>query len=119
VRTSVRIPRGTREIVCVPVCPLRTWTGFLREPLRATLATVEAPVVCAVPIAAPLPLLYATNQVQVTTHNHIMQRVPWEWEVSADLFIRGVADADKGRTASAEECRQAQRSDSSPGRFMI
>jgi hypothetical protein len=44
-----------------------------------------------------------------------MQRVPWEWEVSADLFNRDVAD--KGTTASAEECRQAQRSDSSPGRY--
>ena len=101
-RTSVRIPRGTKEIVCVPGCPLRTWTRFLRVPLRATLGTVEAPVVYAVPIVALLPLLYATNQVQVTTHNHIMQRVPWEWEVSANLFIRDVAN--KGRTASAEEC---------------
>jgi hypothetical protein len=60
---------------------------------------------------APLPLLYATDQVQVTTHNYIMKRVPREWEVSADIFIRDVADM--GRMTSAEECRQAQRSDSS------
>jgi hypothetical protein len=44
VRTSVRIPRG-KKIVCVPGCPLRTWTEFLREPPRATMAIVEAPVV--------------------------------------------------------------------------
>jgi hypothetical protein len=97
--------------------PLRTWTESLREPPRATLAIGEAPVAYAVYIVALLPLLYAINQVQLTTHNHIMQRVPWEWEVSADLFIRHVAG--KGRTASADECRQAQRSDSSPRRFMI
>ena len=55
-RTSVRIPRGTKEIVCVPGCPMRTWTEFLRELLRATLAIVEAPVVYAVHIKAPLTL---------------------------------------------------------------
>jgi hypothetical protein len=38
-----------------------------------------------------------------------MQRVPWEWEVSADLFTRDVAD--KGRTPSVDDCPQAQRSD--------
>jgi hypothetical protein len=36
----------------------------------------------------------------------------WEWEASADLFIRDAAG--RGRTASADECRQAQRSNSSP-----
>jgi hypothetical protein len=92
--------------------PLRTWPEFLREPPRATLAIVEAPVVYAVHIVARLPLLYAINQVQLTTHNYIMQRVPWEWEASAGLFIRDVAG--RGRTASADECRQAQRSNSSP-----
>jgi hypothetical protein len=97
--------------------PLRIWTVFLREPPRATLAVVEAPVVYAVHIVVLIPLLYATNQVQLTTNNCIMQRVPWEWEVSVDLFIRDVAG--KGRTASADECRQARRSDSSPRRFMI
>jgi hypothetical protein len=107
VRTSVRIPRGTKEIVCVPGCLLRTWMGFLREPLRATLATVEAPVVYAA-IIAPLPLLYATNQVQVTTHNHIMQRVPWESEVSVDLFIRDVADkVERRRPRSADRLNVA------------
>jgi hypothetical protein len=65
--------------------PLRIWTEFLREPPRATLAVVEAPVVYAVHIVAPLPLLYGINQAQLTTHNYIMQRVPWEWEVSADI----------------------------------
>jgi hypothetical protein len=63
VRTSVRIPRGTKEIVCVPGCPMSTGTEFLRELLRVTLAIVEAPVVYAVHIIAPLPLLYAMNQV--------------------------------------------------------
>ena len=57
---------------------------LLREPLRATC---ETPVVYAVHIVAPLPLLYAINQVQLRNHNHIMQRVPWEREISADLFI--------------------------------
>jgi hypothetical protein len=75
---------------------------FLREPPRATLAIIEAPVVYVVHIVAPLPLLYAINQVQFTAYNHIMQCVPWEWEVSADLFIRDVTG--KGRTASAYEC---------------
>jgi hypothetical protein len=97
--------------------PLRTWMAFLREPPRDPLAIVEALVTYAEHIVAPLPLLYTINQVQVTTHDHIMQRVPWEWEVSADLFIRDAAD--NGGTALAEECRQAQRSDSSPGRFII
>jgi hypothetical protein len=69
-------------------------------------------VVYAVYIVARLPLLYAISQVQLTTHNHIMQRVPWEWEASADIFIRDVAG--RGRMASADECRQAQRSNSSP-----
>jgi hypothetical protein len=47
-KTSVRIPRGTKLIVCIPGCPLRSWTEFLKEPPRATLAIVEAPVVYAV-----------------------------------------------------------------------
>ena len=94
--------------------PLCTWIVFLREPPRETLALVEAPVVYMVHIVAPLLSLYA---IQPTTHSHIMQRVPWEWEISADLFIRNVDG--KGRTASADECQQAQRSDSSPRRFMI
>jgi len=115
VRTSVTIPR--RRLCAYQAAPLRTWTEFLREPPIATLATVEAPVVYAVHIVAPLPLLYAINQVQFTTHNHFMRRVPWKWEVSADLFIRDVAGKD--RTASADERRQAQRSDSSPRGFMI
>ena len=88
-----------------------TWMAFPREPPRATLAIVEAPVVYAVHIEAPLPLLYTVNQVQLTARNHIMRRVPWEWEVVADLFIRDVAGKDT--TASADECWQAQRSDSS------
>jgi hypothetical protein len=112
VRTSVRIPQGTKEIVCVPGCSFAYVAGVSE---RAALAIIEAPVVYAVHIVAPLPLLYAINQVQLTTHNYIMQRVPWEWEVSADLFIRDVAG--KGRTASADECWQTQRSDSSR-RFM-
>jgi hypothetical protein len=61
---------------------------FLREQLRVTLAIVEPPVVYAVHILAPLLLLYAINQVQVITHNHIMQRVPSEWELSADFHLR-------------------------------
>jgi hypothetical protein len=71
--------------VCVPGRPLRTWTEFLRELLRVTLAIVEAPVI---------------HVIHVTTHNRIMQRVPWQWEVSADRFIRDVSD--EGRTAWAE-----------------
>jgi hypothetical protein len=78
VRTSVWIPRGTKEIVCIPGYPLRTWMAFLREPPRDPLAIVEALVTYAEHIVAPLPLLYTINQVQVTTHDHIMQRVPWE-----------------------------------------
>jgi hypothetical protein len=46
-------------IVCIPGCPSRIWMEFL----RAALAMVEAPVVYAVHIVAPLLLLYAINQV--------------------------------------------------------
>ena len=54
---------------------------------------------------------------RIDTHNHIMQRIPWAWEVFADLFI--ISDiASKGRTASADDCWQAQHSDTSPRRFM-
>ena len=41
-RASVWIPRGTKEIVCIPGYPLRTWMAFLREPPRDPLAIVEA-----------------------------------------------------------------------------
>lgn len=64
VQTSVRVPRGQKRSCAHQAAPLRTWTEFLREPPRATLAIAEAPVVYAVHIIAPLPLLYAINQVQ-------------------------------------------------------
>ena len=67
----------------------------MRELPRVTLAIFEVPVAYAVHIVAPLSLLYAINQVQLTTRNHIMQRVPWEWEVSADLFISDAASKDR------------------------
>ena len=95
--------------------PARDENGWISSSRTA----VGALVAYAVHKLAPLPLLYAINQVQLTTHDHIMLRIPWEWEVSVDLFIRDVAG--KGRTASesADDCRQGQRSDSSPRRFMI
>ncbi|KAI0270864.1 hypothetical protein BGY98DRAFT_1009441, partial [Russula aff. rugulosa BPL654] len=65
--------------------------------LRATLATVEAPVVYAVPIVAPLPLLYATNQ-----------RVPWEWEVSAIFSSATLANkVERHRPRSADRLNVA------------
>ena len=96
--------------MCVPGCSFAYLNGVSESVLPR--ATLEVPAAYAVNIVAPFPLLWAINQVQVTTHNHIMQREPWEREVSADLFIRDVVD--EGRTTSAEESQQAQRSDSSP-----
>jgi hypothetical protein len=83
---------------------VRVRIEFLREQPRVTL--VEAPTV----YAEYTSLLYAINQIQPA------QCVPWEWEVSADLFICGIAG--KGRTGSTDQFRQAQRSGSSPRRFM-
>jgi hypothetical protein len=93
------------KLCAYQAAPLRTWAEYLREPLRVTLAIVEALVVYAVHIVAPLPLLCSINQVQLTTHNYTMQRVPCEWEVSANVFTRDVAG--KGRTASADESMSA------------
>jgi hypothetical protein len=78
---------STRQnILCAyQAAPLRTWTEFLREPPRAALAIVEAPLVYAEHIIASLPLLCGINQVRPTTLNHIMQRVPCEWEISAHV----------------------------------
>jgi hypothetical protein len=99
---------------------LHTSTEFPREPPRATPAIAEAPVICVAHIAAPLPLLCviinqaATVKIPIII---ILCGLPWEWEVSADLFIRHVAC--KCSAASADECRQTQRSDRSPRRFVI
>jgi hypothetical protein len=85
----------TRLLLCVV---MRTRAVFLREPLGVTC---ETPVLYAVHIVAPLPLLYAINQVQLKTHNHIMQRVPWEREISADLFICDAVGKDGAASAGA------------------
>ena len=51
---------GTKVIVCIPGWPFAYLDGVSE---RAALAMVEAPVVYAVHIVAPLLLLYAINQV--------------------------------------------------------
>lgn len=97
--------------------PLHTSMAFPREPPRATLAIVKAPVICAVHIVVPLLLLYAIINHVTTIPIIISCSVPWEWEVSTNLPVRDVAR--KCSAASADECRQAQRSDSSSRGFMI
>jgi hypothetical protein len=99
--------------------PLHTSTEFPREPPIAIPAIAEAHVTCAAHTAALLPLPYAINQATAVKMIPIiiLCSVPWEWEVSADLFVRNVAC--KCCTASADECWQTQRSDSSPRGFMI
>jgi hypothetical protein len=74
----MRIPWGTKVIVCVPCCPFGYFCGVSERAAQTTLAIVEPPVVYGIHILAPYPLLYAINQAQFRTHNHIMQRVPSE-----------------------------------------
>lgn len=99
--------------------PLHTSTAFPREPPRAIPAIAEAHVTCAAHTVALLPLPYAINQVTAVKMIPIviLCSIPWEREVSADLFIRNVAC--KCCTASADECWQTQRSDSSPRGLVI
>jgi hypothetical protein len=111
VRTSVRIPQGNKRY-CVPGCSFPYLDGVFEIAAQSDPGRSRSSRSLCSTYSNSSSLLYAINQVQLTTHNYIMQHVPWEWEVSADIFIRDVAG--KGRTASADECRQAQHSDSSP-----
>jgi hypothetical protein len=82
----VRIPRATKRLCAYQAGPSGNWM-FLREPPRATLANSSS-----------------YSLTQVTTHNHVMQRVPWERELSPDPFIRdavGKGTVERHRPISA------------------
>jgi hypothetical protein len=62
---------GRKRLSAYQAAPLRTWTVFLRA-AQSDLAIIEAPVVYAVHIVAPLPLLCTTNQVNYKGYSRKM-----------------------------------------------